>query len=97
MQDTVNLLTEDDSLADNGSAWTAAIAGPRSTASFFELIDGEAEYAIGPTATPPDVGLRGHRLKIGESQNLATMPADKTLYLRAKASHAEIAVTPGDA
>lgn len=97
MQDTVNFLTEDDSLADNGAAWTAAIAGPRSTSSFFEVLDGEAEYAIKPTATAPVVAFRGHRIKVGESQNLETMPADKTLYLRAKAGNVEIVATPGDA
>lgn len=85
------------SLAANGEAWTAAIAGPRTTSTFFESLDGIIEYCLKPTATAPVVGFRGHRLNPGESQNFDSMSASQTLYLRAKTPNAEIAATPGDA
>lgn len=96
MATTTNLRTGTN-LARPGEAWTSGVAGERTTASFIECDSGKIEYAEAPTASAPSVGFVGHLLLAGESQNIATVAASTTIWVRARTPDALAVITPGTA
>jgi len=97
MATTVNLNTADSTLNSQGESWTSGVAGERTTASFIECDSGKIEYAEAPTASAPSTSFRGHLLNQGESQNIATVAASTTIWVRARSRDALAVVTPGAA
>lgn len=101
MATTVNYeykITGTSTLAAPGAAWTKILDGALSSASFIESRHGEIEYAEAPTSTAPATSFFGHILTPGESQNIASLAASQSIYVRAFGKGgAVLVVTPGAA
>lgn len=98
MATTVNYRQAEGELAGAGEAWTKILDGALSTASFLEVRNATIEYAEAPTSTAPATDFLGHILNKGESQNIASLAASQSIYVRSVgSSNAILVVSPGTA
>lgn len=88
-------------LTSGETAWTEVtqLAGALTTASFIEVISGPGlEYIKATSGSTPSAALSGGRLlhlgKGGESQNIGSVPASESVFIRSlgKAGEPDVVV-----